>query len=260
MRNDFAFPECNARIFFASHRFCKLFVFPRKDVTFIENSSYYGGAIYGALYNINLLINESQFLSNSAQDSGGAIYMQYSPVVIQNSLLMNNISSKNGGAIFIYQSGLTADNNTFTGNSAVNGGAVIFQSVESPTVVRGNLFSENHASSRGGAATIVYTYSTNSVTIENNTFHANQADNGAALAISYRVSIKNNTFANNRSTNSSGAAASGILFSPPFTITFTNNILAYGIGGSECSQSSTGTTTISGSNNLVEDGSAPCSN
>ncbi len=227
------------------------------DVDFIGNSADLGGAISGALYNLNFMISNCTFISNSARSSGGAIYMQYSPVSIRNSILTDNSAAVNGGALYLSQSDLQAENNTFVSNRAVNGGAIYFQFTNS-SILRGNLFSNNIASSKGGAAHVEYVYSTNFVTIENNTFYSNQAENGGALSLKYKSFIQNNTFYDNQATSVTGVGGTSILFLTPFNVTLNNNILAHGSGGKDCSISGTGTQSLTSTNNLMDDGTSPC--
>ncbi|MFT3892414.1 MAG: hypothetical protein QM730_12330 [Anaerolineales bacterium] len=228
-----------------------------RDVRFIGNTAYQGGAINGSLYNINLVITDSEFISNTARDSGGAIYMRYSPVTVKNSSFVQNTATGTGGAITTDQSSLQAEYNTFTSNSASSGGVICFTALYSQSLLRGNLFSQNAAGMNGGVVHVLYIHGSGTLKIENNTFYSNQANNGGALSLKQTSTIQNNTFYANRATVS-GTSPSSILFTAPFTTTLNNNIFAQGINGVDCSISGTGTQSLTGTNNLMDNGTSPC--
>ena len=138
-------------------------------VTFIDNNAYNGGAIYSYLASVNLVIDQSEFISNDARNSGGAIYMQRSILTLRDSDLVGN-TAVTGGAVHLYQGSPTVETSTFTTNTATNGWRNLLSICGWSRILRGNLFSGNTASSNGGAVRVTSTYSTYSVAIENNTF------------------------------------------------------------------------------------------
>jgi len=229
------------------------------DVTFINNTSYDGGAILSYLNGTKITITNSEFISNSAQHHGGAIYMKNGDLTLQSSNLVNNTATSTGGAIIlVLGETYLLENNTFTSNSATSGGAMSIVSVPGSVILRKNLFSGNTASLNGGAVFEDLDYSTEYLEIENNTFNANQASNGGAVMVGDLVSIKNNTFSGNKASQADGNGGASITLRSPIDTMMSNNILANNTGGRECVISGSGVTTISGANNLVEDGSGPC--
>ena len=224
------------------------------DVLFLNNAAYDGGAISTCCYNTTVNIIQSEFRSNSAEHFGGAIFIQYGSLTVQDSAFIDNVAASVGGAISIEREGPhTLEGNTFVNNRALSGGAIRFESVEDPVIVRRNLFSGNHASLNGGAIFELLAYSTSSFMIENNTFYANQADdNGGAISFSDTATLRNNTFSENSALDQGGSlslgyAGHGYLY---------NNILANSPSGGECYLGPNAW--IIGNNNLIEAGSANC--
>ncbi len=222
-------------------------------VSFIGNTAYDGGAIAACCYNTSITIVQSEFKSNSAQRYGGAISVQFGKLTIQGSIFTDNIAGSVGGAISIERQGpYTFEDNTFINNTGLSGGAIRFESVESPVILRRNLFSGNKASLNGGAIFESLSFSTGLFTIENNTFYGNEATNkGGGLVISNGAIVRNNTFSHNKAGTQGGGSAhigSAYLY---------NNILANNAGGGECTASGFGSAV--GNHNLIENGSGLCS-
>ncbi|MBQ7576984.1 MAG: Ig-like domain-containing protein [Synergistaceae bacterium] len=143
------------------------------QVTFAENESYSGGAVYG--YGA-LNITESYFRDNHAVSEGGAIYYNQTGGTNNFSLASSMFSSNaatagRGGAIFVYADSTSIESCTFDQNSAING-----------------------TNAEGGAIRI------NGGTITNCTFTRNQAltgsvnSRGGALAVYGTVTVSSCTF------------------------------------------------------------------
>ena len=228
-----------------------------RDVLFSGNFAYDGGAIYSDLNNVNLQIAESEFDSNSAQNMGGALFMRNGFLTVQTSRFQNNTAGSVGGALNLEMDDqYVIENNTFTGNSAVSGGAIRLYFAEKPVYVRGNTFIGNTASNVGGAIFETAAY-TGFLNLVNNTFYANQANQGGAV-IASDAEIKNNTFSHNKATQSSVDSGASLYLWSPMDIKLYNNILANNTGGGECYSAGSGVTQLNGNNNLIEDGSPKC--
>ncbi len=97
------------------------------DAVFDNNVAIEGGAVYLRQLTdraaISALIEESEFVANSA-DLGGALYAQALPVTVVDSTFSDNSVSGQGGAIYHNGQPLTLTAANFVGNAAVQGGAL----------------------------------------------------------------------------------------------------------------------------------------
>lgn len=82
--------------------------------TFSDNSGSNGGAIFN--YGLLDIVN-STFTKNTAEFSGGAIYIHDNTASLTNVTLLENEASSNGGGVFIYNSGSLNFTNTIISNS-----------------------------------------------------------------------------------------------------------------------------------------------
>jgi predicted outer membrane repeat protein len=224
-------------------------------VSFIGNSAYDGGAIYSNLYNVTVTITRSEFLENTAQHYGAAIYMPRGNLVLQTSDLVENIAGSVGGGIRLESNAVgRIENSTFENNQALSGGAI---SLEFPSsgAIRGNLFLGNTASLNGGAIFIFY--DAPNLIIENNTFIANQANQGGAVNSNGAI-FRNNTFSGNLGLQAGGNAGASLYLLAPLHVTLYNNILANNMGGGECYLTGSGVVSKVVGENLIEDGSPMC--
>ncbi len=126
----------------------------------------YGGAIRAA----NIRVFGSSFISNYAENHGGAIYTDTFMTDVSNCTFKKNKAEEDGGAIYIN-----------------NGNSLSFKQC---------LFAENHAGDEGG---VIYLDSTSSkISLLNNIFIANSADDGQAVFNKGSYGdIKNNWWAGN---------------------------------------------------------------
>jgi predicted outer membrane repeat protein len=227
------------------------------DVDFVGNTAYQAGAIYVSS-SASATILESRFSSNTAQVSGGAIYAS-NGLIIRNSVFTSN-TAQSGGAVVLKAPGTyTLERNIFVSNHALGGGAIMLDQNQNFFVtVRNNLFSSNVADNLGGAIRIVYS-GPEQIVIENNTFYANQSkDVGGAVATEGNVQLRNNTFSENRADRAGGNAGGSVYIASGGVFTYLfNNIFANNAGGGECYEYGPNSWTR-GNNNLVEDGSGPC--
>ena len=197
---------------------------------FINNAN---GAVR-AYMKQDLNVNNSVFINNNINGSGGAIY--YSTIVtnhkavIENCTFVNNVATKYGGAI--YTAG-KADivNCTFRGNRAADGSAVHVSTSDSTTII-GCDFLNNAATGNGGAVRIIYggiyysffdsnsaknggaVYAYNCL-IDSCEFNGNSADMGGAICTSeptlsrdnYKVIVENSYFNGNVVTQNGASIA-----------------------------------------------------
>ena len=149
----------------------------------------------------NVSISNSIFQNNG----GGAIVLQdsYIPgsVNITGSQFLNNSKDASGGALFIVAGQVfpmtiggnnDTDGNIFTGNNSNAGGGAVYLDVNgilSPVVIGHNNFSGNHAND-GGA---IYTYASQGFNLNHNTFTGNTASNTCPIMRSYIDGGTNNS-------------------------------------------------------------------
>jgi predicted outer membrane repeat protein len=153
--------------------------------TFTNNSAnQFGGAIanYGPL-----TIVDSTFDSNSLEAGssrwGGAINSEVGPLNIHNSTFVNNSTPDTGGALLIFGDyDVNIFNTTFSGNSAGQGGAIGFLNPVGTVMIKSSTFSGNSAVNYGG---------------------------GIAFGGNDRATLQNSIIANNTA-GSSGANCAGV--------------------------------------------------
>ena len=201
------------------------------NCTFIDNQAEYGGALYSSSGG-NTLIN-CTFERNVATKSGGAVNIDgtNNNKIINNTFRNNKANTNNGGAIVITGNnkgnnsikcnsfeGNTAkyadggalyldkgignkiEDNAFKNNRARIGGAVTLYESGYFTLVN-NIFTENNATSMGGALRANIVNSETKSTISNNKFKSNTAQNSGALHIDgSNVEINKNEFNGNEAT------------------------------------------------------------
>ena len=155
------------------------------DLNFAAGS---GGAIFSGRDVFDesgglVLIDDSSFISNTALQDGGAIYLinETNGVLITTSDFSENGADDSGGAIYSEASDLTANLDTFENNTAALGGAIF-----SKRLTEGSLssykskqseFTRNTASEIGGAI-----FSENSdITLESSLFQWNTASSCGAI-------------------------------------------------------------------------------
>lgn len=179
------------------------------NCSFINNNAEEGGAIYvfninGATSSTNDIVNidHCSFSNNSANNGGAIVLRVGASANITNSEFLNNSSEWRGGAIFIdygaYEtSPINIETCNFSGNSTNgNGGAIYSDDMASQLqgtywFVSGCNFSNNSAVFRGGA---VSNYNTNNFpNFNGNNFSNNTAGTGGnAIANDKGVSITAN--------------------------------------------------------------------
>ena len=129
-----------------------------EDSVFQENNAIRGGAIL-LRDNSNMVIRNSQFIENSVNTDGGAIFYETNAnrvLLIEDSVFEGNICNDRGGAILMRDAGQAMITNTrFTGNTAIglagsDAGAIFIDEVRESTF-NGCDFEANLANGEGGA-------------------------------------------------------------------------------------------------------------
>ncbi len=175
-------------------------------------ATYYGGAISNDSRggNTTIAINNSTFARNTASSLGGAIFnlgrsSGKADLLISNSSLSNNNAPGNGGALYLDFSNLVMTGSTLKDNkSGGNGGAVTTDG--GMATFTSTQFISNSSAGNGGAIDTGMNNAT--VLITDSLFQSNLAPN-AGGAIGHGVgslAIENSTFQYNRATNFGGGA------------------------------------------------------
>ena len=152
----------------------------------------------GAVYSVgDVLVKNSTFINNCADDSGGAIYNIYSGSTLKiiNCIFeKNTVDDLNGGAVYSVGDVLVK-NSTFGSNQADDSGGAIYYAAEKSFNIINCLLKNNLADDCFGGAV----YSKGDVHIDNSTFNYNSAyRKGGAIEGSSSVFLTNCTFNNNK--------------------------------------------------------------
>lgn len=164
-----------------------------------------GGAIYN---NGNLKLNDVTFESNTALDSGGAVYNTgLGQLTVINCNFTGN-TALNGGAIYNYGT-FTVENCSFVQNTGTQGGAITNYG---PLTVINTIFNSNHAYEMGGA---IFNSPQGDVTINNSTFTGNSATDtqsyGGAIGSYGLLSVTGTILTSNLATYGKSVANTGKL-------------------------------------------------
>lgn len=146
---------------------------------------------------------------NGRSGDGGAILNTHSSssITLVNCKFISNYAENNGGAVYtkgdLYVDGCTFESNTVDDD---DGGAIC--ALGKKTVIKNSIFSDNEdkgsvtRTSNGGAI-----YSKNSLTIDSCTFEDNMADdNGGAIYANGNINITESVFKNNKADDDDGGA------------------------------------------------------
>ena len=129
--------------------------------------------------------------------NGGALYIQYSYVVLAGNTFFHN-TAQVGGAVTVESSSLNLTGNTFQSNFAQYGGAVYLNT--SYSIMTGNTFKKNSA---GDGGVLYVLYSTLSIT--GNSFRKNSAHAGTLVLLYSTFNLTGNTFQSNFADHFGGA-------------------------------------------------------
>ena len=148
---------------------------------FFNNTAYHKNITYGkggALYVHNNVTSfelyKNEFIKNTADDYGGAIFSEGQSVKTSYDSLTGN-TAKEGGAIYINRGKFTVSDSTLENNTAtMEGGAI---NVRCDGVEVKNSILKNNSAPLGGA---IYWYGNNGKVLES-TFVSNRATNGTSI-------------------------------------------------------------------------------
>ena len=175
--------------------------------TFEDNQvSLEGGAVSGNAIQ-NLYIYRCNFTNNSA-DSGGALRISGESIVIHNSYFNSNIANEHGGALQAHAGMVNTTGSHWFNNTSLRGagGAISITSDlrETSLKLHSCNFNWNKAHVNGGAVRIL---SFVALTASGTNFSANSANHGGAIAIHvpHMVILWNCIFFNNTSESKGGA-------------------------------------------------------
>ncbi len=185
------------------------------ECTFTGNTAGdFGGALYSR-GSARVLIENSQFQSNSARRGGALELRSLSDVVGStfNSNFTTASSAGHGGAIY-GEDDLVITDCSFTGNQAAgasaSGGAVYVDSV----ILSRSSFVSNSSVGSGGALRV----STGTSRIENCAFHGNEGGNGGAAFVSFGAA----DFVNCAFGGNAGSSGGGVRFDNATTSSLVN--------------------------------------
>jgi len=228
------------------------------NVAFNGNSAYKAGAIYIAPYAV-VNISNSEFTGNKSDQEAGAIFVQSIGILNLKNSTISDTTSATGAIYFTGATNTsTVDGNLFANNSALSGGAISGDLGNARLEIRNNLFSGNQATgpyNTGGALALTAHTIPTLVILENNTFYNNTATalgGGAYLEAAADYYLINNTFSNNMAVTGGNLYLAAGASVPKMY----NNILANSAGGGDCYAFYN--SFVSGSNNIIEDGSPNC--
>jgi predicted outer membrane repeat protein len=189
------------------------------DSSFTSNAAHYGGALYvaqGGSATIRTLnaVNTVTFLSNSATDSGGAIWnegaLSLSRVnLVDNTVPTSTIAVGYGGGIGSLGTLALYDGYVAINEGRFGGGLFVGGSLTSARAdVQRTIFNYNLAGSLGGG---LYTnVDTTVITVTNSVFYANTAVNGGGAGrFNARLKIINSSFAINQASGVGGGLSIG---------------------------------------------------
>jgi predicted outer membrane repeat protein len=232
-----------------------------------------GGAILST--KSRLTVSDCAFLDNAATYGGGAIHStgEHLGVFIVNNCTFVGNSADLGGAI-VNLSEMTVTDSTFMGNSATSGGAIWARYSEDtdpdtpfnrPTVTSSTFF-ENSATEYGGAIYIANRQGVegpSSLSVTGSTISNNSAGlNGGGIHVSGNLNLYGSTVYGNSTASAGPEVAGGIaLVDSGFyvsyveLVTLVNNIVAGSTSGADLVVVLELDGTVTGSHNLIGDGS-----
>lgn len=182
---------------------------------FKENTADQSG---GALYSDYALIRDCEFTGNDANQHGGAVYVKYNATV-ESSNFTDNLAESHGGAVYFEGNG-SVKNSGFKNNTAKGYGGAVY--INNDGEVSDCEFKNNTAGGVGGAVYI------NAKSVRNSNFTGNIANtDGSAVFLSSDGVVENCQFKDNGCSNNGGAvkfANNGTVINSHFT----NNRAALG--------------------------------
>ena len=154
------------------------------------------------------------FQNNSAISVGGALAVDHNVTLkLQNNTFQNNLADS-GGALHVESSHIVLTENTFQHNTANSGGVLLIAKKSTITIIN-NTFQDNYADLSGGCLVSV----NNTLTLTENTFLNNAARFGGVLAVYQNSTLTNmgSCFQNN------GGIYGGVLYTDESIVDLINN-------------------------------------
>jgi fibronectin-binding autotransporter adhesin len=234
-------------------------------LTFANGDAFGGGAIINSG---KLTLTDCTFVGNTALTDGGAVRNSGRLTVIGCSFTDN--SAGDGGAVF-NSFEMSVTDSVFSGNSARSGGAIWTEArdqssftIVTPSVTN-STFSGNTATDYGGAIANFGGGGPAKLSVVGSTFYQNSSgQTGGAIASNGKLTVIGSTFYANAAANTGGAypvVAGGIFIGPIAgnsdnydQTVLQNNVVARGGAGLDVYRAPS-PRTLTGSNNLIEDGS-----
>jgi len=192
------------------------------------NSGNTGGGAVGVLDFAKARVENCLFAGNSAQASGGALYVYQSQLTLLDSVLRENAAADVGGALAVEESHVRVERSVFRANDAAFGGAVgatgvnsrfdlIASRIENNTAANSgggvalavpdvgivaSTFSGNAAEFAGGGVYLLGVADAGTLLVQNSTLSGNtvrhEAGHGSGLALEHgRLQLRNSTVAYN---------------------------------------------------------------
>jgi predicted outer membrane repeat protein len=175
----------------------------------------------GVRLEINANLNNWTFISNSAAESGGGLYVSSSGTVLNNCVFQGNSSGANGGGVCGPSPNLVSISNcTFIGNIASGNGGAGYSAALTNCYIIGNkaangggvygtvnscVLNDNSATNDGGGLYYYYSGSPPYPGIPDCAFTNNFALNGGGVFAGFlSVSVSNSAFLANWATNNGG--------------------------------------------------------
>jgi hypothetical protein len=157
-----------------------------RNCTLAHNGGREGGALY--VQWSSLVLEDSHIYSNSATSNGGGIYARESTVTMTGTLIADNYADDSGGGAWVYDSQSTLSHNTFSANySGWDGGGLY--TGWGDLVLDHNEFLDNEADDGGGGMACGGVGEGDVYTVTHNLFEGNlgaryASDVGGGLRIS----------------------------------------------------------------------------
>ena len=195
----------------AAHEANKVMI---KNSSFVGNAANDSGGVLFAFQVNHMNIIGSKFESNGANNIAGVIETFLSPIEISGSEFINNTATKYGGVFVIVFAYIIVDSTELLRNSAKYAG-VMYINAQLHSEFSNCEFSHNSASIRGG---VINTHNAD-IKFMDSTFASNHAFSGAVLYIqtNSEVEVENVVIKNNM-------AKQGILYCIESTTIFLNNV------------------------------------
>ena len=169
--------------------------FNLSQVTATGNNAYSGGVVYASSSTTVVNIDSCTFTENTAKSSGGAVCFKDATVNVTNCQVSKNTSNL-GGAFYSEKGTLTVKNTAFTENSATSNGGAIDLVATVADVSENTTFTNNSAAGHGGAVYLNYIKKVDAtdttpeipavysvLTVDGGKFEGNNAIGGGAVSV-----------------------------------------------------------------------------